>query len=593
MTTPRTVFAVLALLALAAGSQPATIRPNPFDNAGQQKPALSDKKGGTDAVTIPRMLTYQGKLLNAAGQPVADGSYSILFSLYDVSSGGTAFWTETQSVTTEGGLFNVILGSGTAIAALPEAGTLYLGVKVGSDAEMTPRTRVVAVAYAYHSDNAAEFDGHGFAELYGMFVDEGQADAITSGMIQNSAVTMQKLSPSGATTGQVIKWNGTDWAPGADNADNAWVRVGSDSVLYTIRPLGIARAGSTLHGGLAFTHVNLGTGSTTGSTQIDNQYATVGGGSMNVAGNDGTTVAGGINNSATGQVATVGGGLGNVAQSMYAVVAGGGSNTAAGGYSVVGGGQQNSVATFADHSVVAGGQDNVAGYPYSVVGGGQGNDAAGWYSTIGGGLQNLAINYCPTVSGGHQNAALGWYSMVPGGHRDTAGGAGSFAAGIHAVVSQLHDGCFIWGDSSTGNRIASTGSNQWKARCAGGVWFYSNSAMTTGVTLASGSGSWASVCDSANKEDFKPVDKRALLERVAAMRVRDYKMKDQNDGTRHIGPVAQDFAAAFGFGENEKSINMADADGVALAAIQALYEQCQSQQARIEALEAELARLQK
>ena len=62
------------------------------------------------------------------------------------------------------------------------------------------------------------------------------------------------------------------------------------------------------------------------------------------------------------------------------------------------------------------------------------------------------------------------------------------------------------------------------------------------------------------KEDFRAVDRRALLDKVAALRVRDSKMKDQNDGTRHIGPVAQDFHRAFGYGGTETGINLAAFD---------------------------------
>jgi len=124
--------------------------------------------------------------------------------------------------------------------------------------------------------------------------------------------------------------------------------------------------------------------------------------------------------------------------------------------------------------------------------------------------------------------------------------------------------------------------------------------MTTGAYLAANSNSWSEVCDSMTKEDFKPVDRKALLEKVAALRVRNFKMKDQDDGTRHIGPVAQDFYNAFEVGESEKYINMADADGVLFAAVQALYEQNkqlfdQNRQmmAELEALRAELAGLRK
>jgi hypothetical protein len=141
---------------------------------------------------------------------------------------------------------------------------------------------------------------------------------------------------------------------------------------------------------------------------------------------------------------------------------------------------------------------------------------------------------------------------------------------------------------SASESVYTTDANQFRVRARGVTWFYSNSSQTTGVTLASNSNAWASTCDSLNKEDFREVDRRELLEQLAALRVRNYKMRDQDDGTRHIGPVAQDFHAAFGVGENNTSINMADADGVLFAAVQALYEQNLAQQAEIEALKAAL-----
>ena len=145
------------------------------------------------------------------------------------------------------------------------------------------------------------------------------------------------------------------------------------------------------------------------------------------------------------------------------------------------------------------------------------------------------------------------------------------------------------GGVSGSDTIYSTGRCQFRVRARGGTWFFSNKAMTTGAYLAPGSNSWESACDSATKEDFQPVDRRELLEKVASLRVRDYKMKDQDDGTRHIGPVAQDFHSAFKYGGNETSINMADADGVLLAAVQALYEDNKALRSELEALKAELA----
>lgn len=41
---------------------------------------------------------------------------------------------------------------------------------------------------------------------------------------------------------------------------------------------------------------------------------------------------------------------------------------------------------------------------------------------------------------------------------------------------------------------------------------------------------------------------------------------------RHLGPMAQDWAAASGLGDNDTNIAAVDANGVALVSIQALYQ---------------------
>ena len=60
---------------------------------------------------IPQTISYQGVLTDTDGTIVPDSDYSIAFTLYDALNGGTNLWTETQTVTVSGGLFNVILGS--------------------------------------------------------------------------------------------------------------------------------------------------------------------------------------------------------------------------------------------------------------------------------------------------------------------------------------------------------------------------------------------------------------------------------------------------------------------------------------------------
>lgn len=75
------------------------------------------------------------------------------------------------------------------------------------------------------------------------------------------------------------------------------------------------------------------------------------------------------------------------------------------------------------------------------------------------------------------------------------------------------------------------------------------------------------------------------------MPIQRWNMKTQDPSIRHIGPMAQDFHAAFGLGESDRRINTVDADGVALAAIQGLNQKLEGKQARIEALEATVAEL--
>jgi hypothetical protein len=72
------------------------------------------------------------------------------------------------------------------------------------------------------------------------------------------------------------------------------------------------------------------------------------------------------------------------------------------------------------------------------------------------------------------------------------------------------------------------------------------------------------------KEDFIPIDTAAVLDKVAALPITTWRFKADGGRSRHLGPVAQDFHAAFGLGSDDKHIATVDADGVALAAIQAL-----------------------
>ena len=101
---------------------------------------------------VPQMINYQGKLTKSTGAPL-DTTIAMVFSIYADSGGTTLNWTETQgAVKVEKGVFNVLLGSVNPISSSVFNGSVrYLGVKVGTDSEITPRKPMVSVPYAYRA----------------------------------------------------------------------------------------------------------------------------------------------------------------------------------------------------------------------------------------------------------------------------------------------------------------------------------------------------------------------------------------------------------------------------------------------------------
>src|SRR6185295_15577250 len=82
-----------------------------------------------------------------------------------------------------------------------------------------------------------------------------------------------------------------------------------------------------------------------------------------------------------------------------------------------------------------------------------------------------------------------------------------------------------------------------------------------------------------------PVDPSSVLARLRHLPVATSRYREEPDGVRHMGPMAQDFRAAFGLGDSDRSYYSVDAHGVALASIQALHAIAQEQNRRIERLE--------
>jgi hypothetical protein len=94
------------------------------------------------------------------------------------------------------------------------------------------------------------------------------------------------------------------------------------------------------------------------------------------------------------------------------------------------------------------------------------------------------------------------------------------------------------------------------------------------------------------KAKVAPVDETTILSLLTELPISTWSYVGQDPSVTHIGPMAQDFHAAFGVGEDDRYISTVDADGVALAAIQALYRLVQEKDAQIAALEARMSALE-
>lgn len=217
------------------------------------------------------------------------------------------------------------------------------------------------------------------------------------------------------------------------------------------------------------------------------------------------------------------------------------------------------------------------------------NSMAVGYGAKATGTESVAMGNATTASGA-SSTALGAYTTASNavstalGYYTTADGIASTAMG-YAAITNGYSYSFVYGDGSA--TTANSADNQFMVRASGGFVFYTSSG-SAGVFLPAGSGSWSSSSDRNAKDELQPVDPRDVLARVVAMPLSTWHYKAQDHGYRHMGPMAQDFHAAFQLGEADTSIDNVDADGVALAAIQGLNALLDEKDTEIEALRRQL-----
>ena len=109
--------------------------------------------------------------------------------------------------------------------------------------------------------------------------------------------------------------------------------------------------------------------------------------------------------------------------------------------------------------------------------------------------------------------------------------------------------------------------------------------ITNGLKINAGGCTGCSPPSDRNlKANFSTVNPRFILDRLATIPIQSWNYKSEETTTRHMGPMAQDFRAAFNLGADDKTLNTVDAQGVTMAAIQGLYQMMQEKDKQNEQL---------
>jgi hypothetical protein len=541
--------------------------------------------------------TYQGRL-NDNGGP-ASGLYDLEFTLYGGPAGGNVLAGPLTNAPTSvsNGAFVVTLDFGPG--SFPGADRwLEIGARTNGAntfAVLSPRQQFTPTPYAITAANVSSggLPGGTYSSAFsfsnssntfnGTYVGDG------AGLSNVSAQTV-----GGLVSSSFWQLGGNVVAPGqflgSSNNQPLEFKVNNRRA-FRLEPLpnvtnqidlvnvvggslanfvGGGVVGGTIAGGGA-SYWNF---SAQNTNVITGNFGTVGGGSGNKAGGGSWgTVAGGLLGTASGTVSSMGGGYGNTASGYAATVPGGAFNAANGDYSF------------------ACGEFAKAVHSGSFV----------WADAAGVNFSSTAINqFSVRASGGVLLAAdvqIGtgssdYHRMAIGGGNSTGFLYGSYphwGDGVHLGYNYYADASglnhVIASDGATSRISVGYGSIVLATGGIGAQPSFQNMVVsTTSVTV---NGTFNNNSDRNAKQDFEFVSSSQILDRLSRLPVSEWSYKSDSE-TRHIGPMAQDFYAAFKIGTDDKHIAPIDEGGVALAAIQGLNRKLEQQ---LQQKETEIAEL--
>ncbi len=547
------------------------------------------------ALPLGTAFTYQGRLADD-GSP-AEGLYNFAFSLWDDPLAGNQIGPlllfesgmGNGPINVTDGLFTVEIDFGAA-AFSGQARWLEITV---NGMLLSPRQRVSPAPFAL--------------ALPGLYTLETATTPNVIGGFDGNEVTAEAV---GATIG----------GGGAASFSN---RVADD--FGTVGGGENNQAGDNMGNTLGATHATASGGY--GNT-ASGYVSTVDGGILNTASGQGSAIGGGQNNAANNSYSTIGGGAGNMANGVQSTVGGGAGNTAGGDVSAVAGGVNNTANGYS--STIAGGDGNTINHHYSTIGGGNFNVANGLGSTVPGGINNMAggstsfaagnraeaIHHGCFVWGDSTNADFtstgvnqfliranggvgigtaapttalcvdpnGAGGIIVGGPNISAGGRTSLDIGVsdvsdgYAYLRSIRSAGSSWGDLILNPSGGNVGIR--RTEPAHPLHVGTDGSNGNGAHVTAG-GTWTNGSSRLWKRNFREIDRREVLRRLAALPITQWQYEGEEESVRHIGPVAEDFAAAFELGHDERYITTVDADGVALAAIQGLHEVVEQQAAQL------------
>ncbi len=478
------------------------------------------------------LFTYQGRLMDG-GQPANGNNYGMVFYLYDAATNGNVLGNEgIVSVTISNGLFTVPLDFGNRFSGSPRWLEIAVQKDGGAFTILAPRQPLTPTPYAIFANTASNVSGTiSSLQLPANVITNGASGVMLSGVLARGGPP----GPGGVNdNGYAFGGNGGDNDSGMFSSADGQIEFYND-----------ANEVMRISHGL----VGIGTASPAGILDVE--------------------AAGG---SAAPIVLTAGSGaspkVGKGGSGANVIITGGNGGNGTGAFSSSG---------FGGNLILLPGTPGTPGNNGTF--GGPGCVGIGTSSPMsrlnvvgtGGAGQGLQFDNREIKFRGDGDAHWSIYAnRVPGTLtiEDTSGDAANGFLGIVAIAVQKTTGNVGIGTSSPGKLLVV------------------GNATCNGTT-------WQNASDRALKNHFSTVIPQVMLDKVMALPITEWDYK-QEAGTKHIGPMAQDFHAAFGLnGADDTHISTVDEGGVALAAIQGLNQKLEETRAESKAKDEEIQALEK